>query len=362
MDNKDNDSLFSMYGTDEKKEVTQPEVVPPQQVVPQPEEKPEIIAVAEIKDNKPVPDEILKEIDNKKDTMSDKELLKLYIGPNAEKIMAGGLSFQTFFFGIYYLFYRKMYQQVLILFVLQIASSFFQAISLTMVSTAISSASLFYGIYLTIKFKGDYVAKAERTIREIKSNYQSEEEVINAVKASGGVDKRYWLLIVAFILISGVLNFSLGNNQIINNANTSDVEIHFPEEFKPFASEASRNQKDYTIGKYSYTNLVFNYRTNDNVCTFRNLFNNEYHMKPDLSADVAAKYMKEKHDIESKLEEKVINNRTFYYFYNERVQEDTYLLITDKSITEFNVSYIKDKNKKCHELLNYILENVEVKK
>ncbi len=360
--NENNNSLLDMFGTGEKKtpeEKQEPLVTMTKEETPVVNEPimPEV-------DNKPVPDEILQEPKKTDNNISDKELLKLYIGPNADKILAGGPSLPTFLFGMYYLFYRKMYQQVFILFILQLISNIAETFtpgSANIISTVMGSAILFYGIYLTIKFKGDYVAKAETTIRQIKDNYKTEEEIIDAVKKAGGVDRKFWILIVIIIFVSTMLSFGKVMKTTLNT-NSSDVEIHFPEEFKPFQNEAARNQTSYQVGKYTYTSLVFNYRTTDNVCTFRILYNNEYNTKELDLKEIGQKYMDDKHSIKNDLDKKEIKDKEYLYYHDERAQEDTYLLITNESLTELNVTYIQDKNKKCHGFTNYILENTTIDK
>ena len=362
-----NNDLFSMFDTNSKEEpVTNPQPQPvsqPQPVIPQPEvdNKPvpdEIINIVEEpkveKEFKPIPDEIMNSISKNTGNNEDKELLRLYVGPNYETMVAGGFSFCTFFFGIYYLFYRKQNKYILPLFGLQIAMSI--AYGLLALKVGFVLAVLNIAIYFIIakNFKRNYIEEAKMKINEIKNQTMILEEQKELIKKAGGVNLKVIILVIIMPIITTLI--TLLSMFLFINKVSSDFELHFPEAFNQTSGPTTNT---YKLGNYSYSDVVFNYRNNDNVCNYKFIANNEYTTKniKESKNNIAKKYLKEKHSINNKLKKVTYNNNDYFYYYNEKEKTDYYVYITDKSLTELNIVYVKDTNKKCHEMTEYILNN-----
>ena len=347
MDNKEDNSLFDMYGI-EKEEVveTTPEIPKKEEV------KEEVVETTpEIPIKEEQKEEIEeKNIDNKNDNNNKAELLKLYIGPNYEGFINGGYSYSTLIFGLYYMFYRKKYNYFAILLIIQLAALLSYDFLLQDLYYIFVLIYFVICLFIGIKFKREYVEEAQNKIDEICSKNISEEEKKDLIKKTGGTDKKVFIL---FILIT-IVSYALSTVTMKFFDKKPDIFIHAPEEFK---SNVTSSSKSYNIGNYDYSDTIINFRTNDNVCNYKFVTNNEY-----INSDnkkLAIKYLKSKHDLDATVEEEKYGNFKYYHYYDEVSKNDYYFLITKRTMTEINVSYIKDQNKKCREYTKYILEHIE---
>lgn len=125
--------------------------------------------------------------------INDDELIDAYIGPNATKLKNGTFSANTFFFGIFYILYRKMWIMGILLFVVnQIVEfclpSFSFVISLTL------------NIIISIEFKKIYLKHVIDEVNKIKQENPniSQEQLLQICKKKGGIS-------ILSILILGLL-------------------------------------------------------------------------------------------------------------------------------------------------------------
>lgn len=364
MNNDNNNNLFDIFGVEQPTDhsVPQNDIVSPvpSEHVNNSENVEPIHSVSNPPTNelnyKPVPDEIMDEIreNSKKVINPDEEFMRLYIGPNYEKIVCGGYSYCTLFFGLYYLFYRKQYKLVLPLFCLQLGVALASCFLLERLWYLLLIVNLVVCFVLGISFKQNYISNAEGVISEISNNNSlSENDKKEAIRKAGGVDKRVIILIIVLSCISVILNTV--SQKIISNKYSNDFEIHFPEEFKGFEVDAQNNSISYQVGQYTYAEMPLDYRTSDNVCNYKFHTNDEYVASNKDKMEVAKKYMVDKHSLDVDLEEVSFQDNSYLYYYDEKSKTDYYLYISDKWCTEIYVEYVKDTNKKCHEYTEYIL-------
>lgn len=357
-----NNNLFDMFGVEKQKEPTQTQPIPPQEPTPIVETETnkvqnEIMSVVveepKQEEFKPIPDNIITPSYTNNDN-SDKELLKLYVGPNYENIITGGFSFCTLFFGIYYLYYRKQHKYVLPLFIFQIIMSVVYGIFSLKIGFLLSFIQFVIYFMIAKNFKNNYIEEAKLKIGEIQNQTMNPEEQKDLIKKAGGVNFKVIFLLILLPTITTSL--TLGITFFTINKTNSDFELHFPETFNETSGPTANS---YKYGKYNYSDVVFNYRNNDNVCNFKFISNDEYTTKniKENKNNIAKKYLKEKHSINDKLKKVTYNNNNYFYYYNEKEKTDYYLYITDKTLTELNIVYVKDTNKKCHEMTEYILNN-----
>ena len=93
--------------------------------------------------------------------INDDVLIDAYIGPNAPKIKAGGFSSHTFFLGIYYLSYRKMWGYVALIFAINFV--------VTLIVPAFSTiVSIIIDIVFASGFNQAYVENVKEKIQKIK--------------------------------------------------------------------------------------------------------------------------------------------------------------------------------------------------
>ena len=118
---------------------------------------------------------------NINDIEVDDELLSAYIGPNASKIMNQGISWPTFWLGILYTLYRKMWFLSFILFVISLVAAIFLP-SLSKVIT------LGLGIFIFALFNKIYVNHAREDIKKIiiQNPNASRSDLIRKCQAKGG--------------------------------------------------------------------------------------------------------------------------------------------------------------------------------
>lgn len=126
----------------------------------------------------------------KNEDYSDEELLVAYIGKNHEKIKNNGFSFSSFFLGVYYFLYRKMY----LLAFLWLVTSVFLTLMLGAFSFFFIVLAL---ILLSCNFNSIYLDKAKNDIEKIKQKYpgMDKEKLKKICRQKGGTD-----IIVPFVV------------------------------------------------------------------------------------------------------------------------------------------------------------------
>ena len=349
--NNNNNDLFDMYGLEHEK-VENNLSNNDNSIAPELKEKITTEQNSEVvidnKDTKPVPDSIINVI-NTDNINSEDELLKLYIGPNYESIVNGSYSYCSLFLGIYYLFYRKQYSQAYMLLFIQVGIILSYDFLLVGLSYLLLLLYAIICLIIGASFKKNYVATAKEKIKEINKQNISLDEKKEMIKKAGGVDNKAYLLFVVLLIIAYVSSIVTLNF----HKSSTDLEFHFPEEFQ---QNTTTNTTEYKIDKYEYYDLTINHRTSDNVCNYKVVVNDEY-----LSADkekMIIKYLKDKYSLDDiVLEKKKYDDKEYFHYYDEKEKKDYYVHLSDKYFSEISATYIKDKNKKCHEYTEYILSH-----
>ena len=95
--------------------------------------------------------------------INDEELIDAYIGKNADKLKKGDFSVNTFFLGLFYVLYRKMWLLGIIWVVINMVSSVFLSYYASIISLAVS-------IYASIEFKKMYLKHVKEEVSKIKNN------------------------------------------------------------------------------------------------------------------------------------------------------------------------------------------------
>lgn len=157
-------------------------------------------------------------------TAGDEKYLEAFIGPSYNTIKNSKFSIGTFFFGIFYILYRKMYSLSFAYLVLTLASFFLLGEYATLVNIIIR-------IIMAFKFNELYLAYAERKVEQIKqSNFDKTSlELLDECRKKGGVSlaKVITIIIIGTIIIPFILliiGFMLPEKYIKEENTSSDKE------------------------------------------------------------------------------------------------------------------------------------------
>ena len=209
--------------------------------------------------------------------MSDTRDLELFIGPNVGKIMARRFSWASFFLGVYYYLYRKMYLLSLIFISIQLGSIYafykFGFYDFDYASGELPSNYMIFvlgalfvfvlQLLIAAKFNDIYINYASGRVHKIKekgknlTKYEMEEKI----KCSGGVNL---LIPVLFLLITNVFSFYLNGlaNKIVDNISNNSynivtvtggreyIELNEDKSFMWY-KDVSNKDDNFYIGKYS---------------------------------------------------------------------------------------------------------------
>ena len=147
-----------------------------------------------------------------KNGLDPNELLEAYIGKNYNRITGKSFNWSAFFFGSFYVLYRKMYLYGFILMIFTNIVSIFglNAVNIDMrvsnpviVLGALLAVNLIIGLGVALTFNSMYLNYCMGKINNIKDRYKNDKEkIINTCKISGGTN-----IILAFILsllLSGI--------------------------------------------------------------------------------------------------------------------------------------------------------------
>lgn len=136
---------------------------------------------------------------------SDNDYIDAYIGPNAVWIKKQSFSILTAFFGPFYLLYRKLWTQGIILLILYICSYVYLFENLGIVLRVVIN------IIMAIKFREIYITVVEKRIQQIKTQNadKTSSELLEECKNKGGswsIGKLFFILCLYFIIVVILLN------------------------------------------------------------------------------------------------------------------------------------------------------------
>lgn len=130
--------------------------------------------------------------------IDDETLIDAYIGNNSDKLRTGTFSWCTFFLGIFYLVYRRMWLFALIVYIISIMIDNFVKSELLNIIIGIVVAIVEAAI-----FKNIYVSKVRKKVEKIKKENQdkSPEQLVNICSLRGGPSILYTLILIILLLI-----------------------------------------------------------------------------------------------------------------------------------------------------------------
>lgn len=273
--------------------------------------------------------------------ITDETLEEAYVGPNYEKIKKGRFSIAAFFFGIYYLIYRKMWLYALGWLALIIAGNI-------LISEYVSILSLGIFIAAGIGFNKLYMQHVKKKIEKLKDQYsnRSKEELLKICKEKGGVSVGgvifiFFLIFTIAIIAIVVLSiselgdsFNFDNNSIKAKDNNKIGELSYeaPSGYE-LSKYSSESYKSYSSDK-DYCNFSIQTRETYSYKTEEEYLNNTVY------ASIGDKV--------SEVQTKTINNRDWKLITVENDIIITYhyaILFKDK-IYEAEY-YVRKENDNC---------------
>ena len=270
----------------------------------------------------------------------EEELLKAFIGKNYDKIKKKSFSFACFFFGPFYLFYRKIYSLGLIFIIL---SSVLYPLT-PMIATFILFALQFL---LAFFIKKIYLNRSNQKIMEIKQEVEGKEARLKLCSQRGGTSKGGILFVILIQIVLGIMMSYLFTFFGINTNSTWNM--------LPFFSNLSSSQNNETFDGMIIYNGSINMQEEYDI-TVPNIFENQsstqydfaYNPTPDVifsdctlhfsaidgysSASSLATLMAEYYEVEAPTKE-TINHITWYHLTYPMIgQAETYLTQKDNQV------------------------------
>lgn len=129
-----------------------------------------------------------------KESLTNEDYLKAYIGNNYEKIIKRNGSLWTFLFGYSYLLYRKMWASALLLML------FYILLYNNLEANLAYLCHQLVSLILTFSFKTLYVQRSQKKIEQIKvrNSEKTNEEILEICKKKGGTS--IGLIFLPFII------------------------------------------------------------------------------------------------------------------------------------------------------------------
>ena len=193
--------------------------------------------------------------------ISDEDLKNAYIGNNSDKIIEGKFSVPAFFFGAYYLLFRKMWLYGISWIVLIIAGEIF-------IPDYVSFISLALAIIMGITFNRMYLQTIDQKIDKLKqlNMDKNKQELLKICKQKGGTSVGGVILSMIVIFISAIIlvfcfaydEFKDDYNSTIEKTETvdnSDLTYNIPKGFET-SKYNSNTYKSYSYyGDNDYCNI-----------------------------------------------------------------------------------------------------------
>lgn len=194
---------------------------------------------------------------------SEEKMIAAYIGNNYEKITTKKFNFAAWFFNIGYLFYRKMYIQGIILYLIM---GVIIAISNETIFTCIF---VFADIVFGFIFKRWYMNNVKKQIKLIRKNNpnSSEEKLIDICKNKGGTNLILSIIILIILsTITSTISSHVGmiNDEIGDKENGYILEYTIPSSYTLVLPYANDNNTKVYYTKDSVKSCEVSIRYEDN--------------------------------------------------------------------------------------------------
>lgn len=179
-------------------------------------------------------------------TSNNEDLVDAYIGKNVDKIKTGNFSFPTFFLGILYTFYRKMWGLGLIWWLVSLVAAFIPVVS--------AIAPLGLGIIFSIKFNKIYVNKVREKVEKIVQNNpgKSRDELRKICSQKGGTTILPVIIIPIIVVFAIALIIVPVVVSVIDEADASAAKTEAQLIVTGVNGECSSAEMKYQLGAISF--------------------------------------------------------------------------------------------------------------
>ena len=294
--------------------------------------------------------------------IKEEDLVKIYVGNNYNELKRTKFSIPTFFLGIYYFLYRKMWLYALISFIIVVISF---TITIIYENPIYILIQLIYIIFMAFKFNDLYIKKAEKRVNKIKqiNNNKTNKELALICKTKGGVSILAVILTIVILMIISFISIFIivfcfifneipdkidkHNNYINDN---SKLEYVVPDIFK----DNNYHSKDYA--NYSY----YNNNASCNILISNSIMYEDTNIDNYIKNDVTIKM----DDTVSDIKTSNINNYEWKYveIKSENSIEYYYASIFDNRVYKVKYKINKDNNNLCTNGYNTFINSLKFKK
>ena len=287
-----------------------------------------------------------------KETINEEEYIDSFIGKNTKKIKKSSFSLPALFFGPFYLIYRKLFTQGIIILLI---------IGLTLYydSETASIVTIIINLFLGYKFHKLYLKFVEMKVEEITLSNpdKTQNEILEICRKKGQpLDSTYYatFLIIFFILLTTFLILKetiQRSNQKVSSNNIEDTETE-----EQIQNLAYRVPPKLKRSKYSSSEnrTYFYYKNNTSCC-----INIYVKYSPQETAEYILReyYSKDNQNIEEETRNNIVlkkltqvGNKEKYYL----IENANYIYIID--IEDTNPS-----TNECREIEENFLNSLEMK-
>ena len=289
--------------------------------------------------------------------VSDEDLIKEYVGNNYNDFKNTKFSIPTFFLGIYYFLYRKMWLYTILTILIAIASFIltfvFELWYLLFIPTI-------YMIFMSIKFNELYLNIAKKKVEKIKSNNpdKTNQELVNICKKKGGVS--ILAVILPMVLIFPIVFFVVFFAIMYGFIDALDSEITKEKKYNNDSELKYELPKIFDDDGYNSSNYEsYHYSDYESSCDISITNYNTYDDK------TAEEHLKEKtilnmNETVSQINEAQINNFEWKYveINSPTKKEYKYAAIYNNRLYIIEYKINEDNNKLCSNGYNTFINSL----
>lgn len=287
--------------------------------------------------------------------IGEEDFKKAYVGNNYDNIENGKFSIPMFFFGAYYLFYRKMWLYAFLWIAMIVGINIG---SFIYDDNYFSFIPIILSIIMAFNFNKLYLRAVDKRVEGIKQKNldKSSQEILEQCRKKGGVSVLAVILSVIFItivvtflligLIIDTVSKDIRNNKWIHTNSSNQLNYTVPEIFESggYNSGAYQSFSYYETSDACYINIM-NYKNYSNQTE-------EEYLKTRVSTNLG--------DQVSEIQTKNINGKIWKYVEvvsnGKRVYY--YVAIHNEKIYQVQYTISKDDNKLCSNGYNNFINSL----
>ena len=302
----------------------------------------------------------------------DNSLVDAYIGKNADKFRQGGFSVPTFFLGITYFLYRKMWLLSFLMIIFNLLISLIFNSLGALINIVIS-------ILLAVNFKKIYLNHAQKKVERIKLKYSAtgQEELIQLCRKKGGTTIIPLIIEIALFLLLMTISIVTAYKNINKYINDSRKEIEEQEKTKKDAEELTETLISGSIIGNLYLDISEIFVEQEHSSSIYKAYKTPSDHPDSCSLFlIKAKASYYNNDAKQYLEKNLhySSNDQFSGIMQKEIGNDIweyasitssyktsyyYAIVKDNSVYEIHINIRNDENKTCESAHNEIIKSVK---